>query len=69
MGNPRLRATGRTCKVTGLPLVDAREFIASIDWGSVHGPRSDDVGLELEDGSRLTTADEVDAYFAQRDHA
>lgn len=65
-GPTQVRPTGRICDITGLPLVDARDLVSSVDWSAVPGPRADDVGLELEDGTRLTTADEVDAYFGFR---
>ncbi|HXH57998.1 hypothetical protein [Iamia sp.] len=54
--------------MTGLPVIDAAEHLASIDWASLPDPTIDDPGgIVADDGRRLIDADEIIAWFrAQR---
>jgi hypothetical protein len=49
----------------GLPIVDARAWIAAIDWSKVPSPRADDVGIGTDDGRWLRTEGEILDWFAQ----
>ena len=47
----------------GLPVVDAREFLASTDWSDAADYSPDDVGIETEDGTRLVHEGEILEYL------